>query len=116
MDDSGVTELIYTVVSHTHAGTDEWQSDENGHWHVCKDCQEKCDEAAHTFDESNKCTVCGYSENGNAIDDDVPTEGNLPTFVIIIIVIGSLLTVVGVGFCVYRFTIRKKRQLKIDKN
>ena len=53
----------------------EWLSDATDHWHVCAECGEILDKAAHTFDDgvvtapsctkggytTYTCTVCGYS-------------------------------------------------------
>ena len=36
---------------HVHEWASEWSSDQNNHWHACKDCNEKKDNAAHTFGE-----------------------------------------------------------------
>ena len=36
---------------HVHDWASEWSSDQNNHWHACKDCNEKKDTAAHTFGE-----------------------------------------------------------------
>ena len=48
-----------------HVPGAEWQADEDGHWHICSVCGEKCDEAGHTFvanaDKTmEKCSVCGF--------------------------------------------------------
>lgn len=50
----------------SHDYSDEWKFDINGHWHECKNCGDKHDEAAHissgaaTETEDEVCTVCGY--------------------------------------------------------
>lgn len=61
--------------SHTHTAVSGWSSDSANHWHVCSECGEKFDSAAHTSDSGTvtvpatetttgirtyKCTVCGY--------------------------------------------------------
>ena len=49
-----------------HDYSDEWKYDVNGHWHECKNCGDKHDEAAHissgaaTETKDEVCTVCGY--------------------------------------------------------
>lgn len=55
--------------SHTHEASTQWESDETGHWHACKDCDEKLDFAAHKFDEAcgSPCSDCGY----------VPADGHV---------------------------------------
>ena len=37
--------------THEHQWASEWSSDENNHWHACNGCNEKKDNAAHTFGE-----------------------------------------------------------------
>lgn len=51
----------------THDWSDKWESDQDGHWHVCKnpDCQVKNDQAPHrgdgaTCDVAQTCLDCGY--------------------------------------------------------
>ena len=34
---------------HAHEWASDWTSDQNKHWHACKNCNEKKDNAAHTF-------------------------------------------------------------------
>ena len=63
-----------------HVFSEDWKSDENNHWHVCveDECEEKSDEAAHTYGEgvvttpateeaegvmTYTCSVCGYEKN-----------------------------------------------------
>ncbi len=56
--------------SHTHTAGSGWEKDETNHWHVCTECDEVMDEAAHTPGEWQQdaesgehyrvCTVCGY--------------------------------------------------------
>ena len=49
-----------------HDYSQEWKFDTNGHWHECKNCHDKHDEAAHissgaaTEEKAEVCTVCGY--------------------------------------------------------
>ena len=62
-------------LEHTHTFAETWTSDEAKHWHACSGCEEKSDEAIHTFGEwtvtteatctekgsrKHTCTVCGY--------------------------------------------------------
>lgn len=69
---------IYTVKEdgHTHDWSTDWSKDDNNHWHECSICDEKKDEAAHTFEwvidkpatetlagsKHEECTVCGYAK------------------------------------------------------
>ena len=67
---------------HTHAWSESWTSDENGHWHTCgnvgcdiTDPTQKKDYGAHVFDndKDKDCATCGYvriipDANDGAID------------------------------------------------
>ena len=48
---SGTSSLSSNSGVHVHDWATDWSSDQNNHWHVCKDCNEKKDSAAHTFGE-----------------------------------------------------------------
>ena len=58
-----------------HDAQDEWKNDENTHWHGCKfdGCEEKYDEAEHTWGEwiaegtfhERECTVCHRVQHEN---------------------------------------------------
>ena len=58
-----------------HGAQDEWKNDENKHWHGCKfdGCEEKYDEAEHTWGEwiaegtfhERECTVCHRVQHEN---------------------------------------------------
>ena len=67
------------IVKHDHSYTgNEWEADENNHWHVCNaydGCTEKLDTAAHTYGDwtykifpdkigkkVRECTVCGHPD------------------------------------------------------
>ncbi len=49
-----------------HNYSEEWSSDENGHWHECTRCGDRADEAEHTpgaeatEENAQVCTECGY--------------------------------------------------------
>ncbi|MGN0585770.1 MAG: choice-of-anchor I family protein, partial [Oscillospiraceae bacterium] len=60
-----------------HTWSDDWSYDDTYHYHICADCGEKNDIAAHSFDEgvitiqpteetegekTFTCTVCGYTK------------------------------------------------------
>jgi len=61
---------------------DKWDFDEIEHWKVCTSEQGKLSHVAvitkeeHTYDDSKKCTVCGYNSNEN-ICDIIGCEGEL---------------------------------------
>ena len=60
------SELVIDVLEHDWAS--EWSSDETKHWHACKDCDAKDNEAVHTpnhpdgatFEYPVLCVECGY--------------------------------------------------------
>ena len=60
------TECGYVLVpalGHQHKWEDKLTSDENGHWYSCGGCNEKKDEAAHTFENDcdTDCADCGFT-------------------------------------------------------
>ena len=75
LDDVTVEEAI----SHTHDYADTWSKDHSDHWHACLNEVGACDApkadfAAHTYNEEDICTVCGF-EKFYEIDFD---ESNMP--------------------------------------
>lgn len=54
--------VIQKALGHTHKPTGDWLSDANSHWHDCSTCDNRADEAQHTYDNScdTSCNVCGY--------------------------------------------------------
>ena len=56
-----------------HNFSDTYRYDKKTHWHFCKKCGEKKDEAEHTLDNEGKCTVCnfGRAKLGDVNDDDI---------------------------------------------
>ena len=84
--DNATISPIYTS-THTHSYSEEWKSDENGHWHECS-CGDKsgyekhipeafaakeptCTEDGCTSGE--KCSVCGYIISASEI---IPAKGH----------------------------------------
>ena len=76
-DDSSDGPEIIGGENHTHSWSSVYESDAEGHWKECSDCDEKAEEAAHTFGnwqvekaateseggrEYRECTLCGYAE------------------------------------------------------
>lgn len=49
---------------HEHTYSDEWKSDESQHWHEtsCGHTGFNTDTAAHTFNDQDTCTICGYQK------------------------------------------------------
>ena len=78
-------QIIATI---SHEVSEEWTSDETGHWHACAGCEEQFDFAEHTFewviDEEAKpgvagskheeCTECGYKQNEGTEIEALPEE------------------------------------------
>ena len=50
-DGSSIAVNTSSNVSIVHNWETEWSQDANNHWHACADCDEKKDNAAHTFGE-----------------------------------------------------------------
>ena len=64
-DFHGYCTICYCYKTHIHSYDTTWSWNETTHWHACTSelgaCDApKADEAAHTFDANNICTVCGY--------------------------------------------------------
>ena len=117
---------IWEDISHNHDYGSEWKTDANEHWNECA-CGDKANKAAHTDSTGDgKCDTCEYqmtNGGGNTETPDNPdstpdnpnnTPGDpsddndgLGTGAIIAIVLGSL-AVLGGGFAVYWFVIRKR--------
>jgi len=55
--------VIKNALVHTHVPSEEWVTDEKGHWHTCKECEEIPDYADHTFDNEcdKECADCGFT-------------------------------------------------------
>ena len=105
---------------HVHDYGTAWKTDANEHWNECV-CGDKANKATHTDSNNDgKCDTCEYqmSTTPNTPDDpgttppadNPPTDdnGGLGAGAIVGIVIGSL-AVLGGGFAVYWFVIRKRR-------
>ena len=55
--------VIKKALVHTHTFSEEWVTDEKGHWHTCLECDEIPDYADHAFDNECDavCNDCGYT-------------------------------------------------------
>lgn len=84
--DNATISPIYTS-THTHSYSEEWKSDENGHWHECS-CGDKSGYEKHTHEafaakeptctedgctSGEKCSVCGYIISASEI---IPAKGH----------------------------------------
>ena len=52
----------YKIAPTGHSFSSDWQTDSKSHWHVCTECGEAIDVAAHTYDndKDTTCNECGY--------------------------------------------------------
>ena len=90
-----------------HVAGVEWISDENGHHKLCA-CGEKVETGSHKDENGDKrCDTCGYEAKDGFTDDGQGKTG-LGTGAILAIV-GAII-VIGGGFCLYWFVIKKKNQ------
>lgn len=84
--DNATISPIYAP-THTHSYSEEWKSDENGHWHECS-CGNKSGYEKHTHEafaakeptctedgctSGEKCSVCGYIISASEI---IPAKGH----------------------------------------
>ncbi len=53
------------ALGHTCQFSEEWQSDDNGHWHECSGCEDMDAYGAHVYDNDcdKDCNICGYERN-----------------------------------------------------
>ncbi len=71
-----ITKLLFSVAcfsmlslsacgapKHTHKYSEDWESDETYHWHVCESCGEKINKEEHVYDNAHDtvCNICGRS-------------------------------------------------------
>ena len=61
--DCGAKDYVTVAAIGHDIDTSHWESNENGHWHVCgHDCGGKLDYAVHDFDDEGECRECGYKK------------------------------------------------------
>lgn len=55
--------VIKQSLNHVHTLSEEWTTDEKGHWHTCKDCDEIPDYVDHDFENEcdTQCETCGFT-------------------------------------------------------
>ncbi len=75
-DKDGKTfEFVVKLEKLGHNYSEEWNSDENGHWHACERCDAKKDEASHEDKNSDgKCDECGATVKTSGGKDDGKTD------------------------------------------
>jgi len=55
--------MIKPSLNHVHSLSQEWVTDETGHWHTCADCDMIPDFEEHAFDNEcdKECNTCGFT-------------------------------------------------------
>lgn len=55
--------VIQKALVHTHTFSEEWVTNDKGHWHTCLECDEIPDYADHAFDSDcdATCNDCGFT-------------------------------------------------------
>ena len=74
---AGAGALSFAACAHKHSYSEEWSHDATNHWHECASCDERGDEAAHSWnngvstklatsveygEKTYSCTVCGETK------------------------------------------------------
>ena len=69
--------VLQTSMNHDHTFTNEWVSDENGHWYKCAECDATRDMAEHTYDNAcdEACNICGMTRQPPHEIGDWQTDG-----------------------------------------
>ena len=85
--EDGTCQNCGKAVNHTHILSDNWSSDETGHWHECtaSDCpitenSGKEGYAAHVYDDGTDtvCNICGYTRTVTPDEPDKPDKPDKP--------------------------------------
>ena len=85
-----------------HGYGSAWETDEEGHFHLCE-CGDTADRTAHLDDDGDgNCDTCGY------VMPAKPAEGGLPAGAVVGIVCGSVVVAGVGGFAIFWFVIKKK--------
>ncbi len=113
--------IISPELVHTHKASDEWKNNDTHHWHDCvaNDSQEY-DKVEHSYGEwtvtnqateTEKGSKTKTCECGHSITEEIPMieKKGFSSGAITIIIIGISITLVGGGFAIYWFFIKKKR-------
>ena len=55
--------VLKAALTHKHSFTEEWVSNETGHWYACSECSEKDSYSDHFFENDcdADCNTCGYT-------------------------------------------------------
>lgn len=54
--------MLKAALNHVHSYPEEWITDEYGHWYGCEFCEDRSEQAFHSFNSvcDDTCDVCGY--------------------------------------------------------
>ena len=54
--------MLKAALNHVHSYPETWITDESGHWYGCEFCEDRSEQAYHSFDSvcDDTCDVCGY--------------------------------------------------------
>lgn len=54
--------MLKAALNHVHTYLTEWTKDESGHWYTCEYCENRSQQAFHSFDNGcdDTCDICGY--------------------------------------------------------
>lgn len=66
--------LLTPKLNHTHKYSEEWASDETGHWYACEGCEDQKDFEFHVYDNlcDPDCNICGYQPPTAHSFDEAP--------------------------------------------
>lgn len=70
--------IMKAALGHTHTWSEEWTTDESGHWYVCGGCDEQGSYEAHDYVNAcdPDCSVCGVTrETGHTYGTDWLKDG-----------------------------------------
>ncbi len=54
--------MLKAALNHVHSYLPEWTVDQHGHWYNCEFCEDRSEQAFHSFDSvcDDTCDICGY--------------------------------------------------------
>lgn len=58
------TVSVAAATTHTHSFSDAWSKSNDSHWHVCSECNEISDKAAHQWDAGKQTIAPTYTTDG----------------------------------------------------
>lgn len=65
--------ILQPMTTHEHVFTEQWYSDDLGHWHVCSECSQKNGYTLHVYDDDcdTDCNDCGAEREAPHSPSDV---------------------------------------------